>query len=56
MMNQRSTLRHRAIPHSLRTPATQSSLRYSNKPQSSITNWVARVAQWAASIVHRFVG
>jgi hypothetical protein len=55
MTNQRSALRHRAIPPSLRTPATQSTVRYSNKPQSSIKNLVARVAHWAASIVHHFI-
>ena len=54
MMNQRSALRHRAIPPSLRTPVT--SLRYSNKPQSAIRNLVARLVHWGASIVHRFVG
>jgi len=53
-MNQRSALRHRVIPPSLRTPATQSPLRYSNKPQSSVRNLIARVAHWAASVVHRF--
>jgi len=54
MINQRSALRHRIIPPSFRTLATQSALPYS-KPQSPITNFVARLAHWAASIVHRFV-
>jgi hypothetical protein len=56
MINQRSALRHRVIPPSLRTPATQSLLPYSNKPKSAVTKSVARVAHWAAAIVHRFVG
>jgi hypothetical protein len=55
MINQRSALGHCAIPPSPRTPATQSSLRYSNKPQPSITNSVARLAHWAESIVQRLV-
>ena len=54
MINQRSALRHRVIPPSLRTPATHSLLRYS-KTQSPMTNLVARLARWAASIVQRLV-
>ena len=54
MINQRSALRHRIIPPSFRTLATQPALRYS-KTRSPITNFFARAAHWAASIVYRFV-
>jgi hypothetical protein len=53
MLNQRSVLRHRIVPPSLRTPATQLPLRNS-KTQSSVKNLIARVAHWASLIVHRF--
>lgn len=55
MITPRSATRHRVVPPSLRTPATPSNVRYTDKPPSSISGLAARVAHWAAAIVHRLV-
>jgi len=54
MTYQRSTLRHRVVPTSLRTQASQSSSGV-RTAQSSVTKLVARLALWAKTIAHGLV-
>jgi hypothetical protein len=54
MTYQRSALRHRVVPTSPRTQATQSASSF-RTAQSSMTKLVARLALWAKTIAHGLV-
>jgi hypothetical protein len=54
MTYQRSALRHRVVPTSPRTHATQSASGF-RTAQSAMTKLVARLALWAKTIAHGLV-